>query len=58
MIYTRVELLFVLQEGWTPLHYAASHGYLDVLQVLLMAADCDITISNKVILHVDCVCCM
>ena len=42
-------LLHVLQEGWTPLHYAADRGHVNVLQVLVMAASCDVTISNKVV---------
>ncbi|XP_065910258.1 uncharacterized protein [Dysidea avara] len=35
------------KEGWTPLHYAADRGHVNVLQVLVMAASCDVTISNK-----------
>ncbi|XP_065910261.1 uncharacterized protein [Dysidea avara] len=34
------------KDGWTPLHYAADHGFVDVLQVLLMVEECDVTIYN------------
>jgi len=41
-------ILFNTQDGWTSLHYAADHGFVDILQLLLMAGECDVTIYNHV----------
>ena len=41
-------LLFIMQEGWTALHYAADRGHVDVLHVLLMTEQCNVTVCNQV----------
>ena len=41
-------LFFIMQEGWTALHYAADRGHVDVLHVLLMTEQCNLTVCNKV----------
>ena len=38
----------LLQDGWTPLHYAAHNDFVDVLQTLLLAEQCDVMICNHV----------
>ena len=43
-----VGLLFVMQEGWTALHYAADRGHIDVLHILLMVEQCHVIVCNKV----------
>ena len=41
-------LFFVMQEGWTALHYAADRGHVEMLHLLLMVEQCDVILSNKV----------
>lgn len=43
-----VGLLFIMQEGWTALHYAADRGHVNVLHILLMVKQCHVTVLNKV----------
>ena len=45
---TECSILYNTQDGWTSLHYAADHGFVDILQILLMAGECDVTIYNHV----------
>ena len=43
-----VGLIFIMQEEWTALHYAADRGHVDVLHVLLMTEQCNVIARNKV----------
>ncbi len=40
------QTLWLLQRGWAPLHYAARHGFLDVVQ-LLVDSGADPTLKAK-----------
>ena len=46
-----VGLLFVMQDGWTALHYAANRGHVDVLHILVMLEQCNVIVCNKVSSH-------
>jgi ankyrin repeat protein len=42
------------KDSWTPLHYAATYGYMEIIMILIRSGGVDFTIKNKWVCVVTC----